>query len=86
MNEKEIMMLGVMSLWRASPRFILGCAETSDPHRWVTSIAKILENPGHPSVKISTAMTSCMLAALPFYTPPDDPLLKVMVSVSKTTL
>lgn len=78
------MLLGFLSVWRASPKFILLHAD-HDEMRWISSFAKIVEG-SDPSVMMSTAVMCNLLGGMAFVTPPDDPLIDVLVATVKAGL
>jgi neurofibromin 1 len=85
LSEKEILILGILSVWRASPPFFQSSIQSQeDMEIWVAVAMKLWEAPIDISVKIM--MVSCMQAMYTFLSPPIIPNHMVLINIIKMTL
>ncbi|KAL0576959.1 Ras GTPase activating protein ira2 [Marasmius crinis-equi] len=76
LTDREVLLLAILSLWRARPTFFLTSMEDRDNASWniIFSTAKLWEANVDNSVKISTAATVLLKAEVGFMLSPQDPL------------
>ncbi|KAL0070247.1 Ras GTPase activating protein ira2 [Marasmius tenuissimus] len=74
--DREVLLLAILSLWRARPTFFLTSMEDQDNGSWniIFSTAKLWEANVDNSVKMSTAATVLLKAEVGFMLSPQDPL------------
>ena len=85
LSEKEVLVLGILSVWKASPAFFQpGIQSLEDMEKWVAIAVKLWEAPTDISVKIM--MVSCMQTMYTFLRPPIVPNHMVLVNIIKMTL
>jgi hypothetical protein len=69
--EREVLMLGVLSLWRLAPPFFdQGIESLKDVEDWIKASGKLWEAPIDISVKISTMATTRKVMERTFTAPP----------------
>ena len=85
LSDKEVLILGILSVWRLSPLFFQpGIQGLEDMENWVAIAVKLWEAPTDISVKIM--MVSCMQRMYTFLTPPIIPNHMILVNIIKMTL
>ena len=85
LGDKEVLVLGILSVWRSSPAFFQpGIQSLEDMENWVAIAVKLWEAPADISVKIM--MVSCMQTMYTFLRPPIVPNHMVLVNIIKMTL
>jgi hypothetical protein len=89
LNEKETLLLGILSLWRTEPLFHLKHIDKSEIEDWVMTANKIWEAPIDLSVKVFMAsgfhsIAEAMYSAV--VPDPPDSYFKLKVSFLKLTL
>jgi neurofibromin 1 len=87
LSEGEVLMLGILSLWRSSPLFFQqGIQSSDDMQKWVEVAVNVWQAPIDISVKISTASCMRKLTEMTFMTPPSAPNYAIMVDIVKLSL
>ncbi|RDB19915.1 Neurofibromin [Hypsizygus marmoreus] len=89
LSDREVLLLGILSLWRANPFFFLKNITPLEMEEWVITGNRIWEAPMDISVKVSNASCFYTYAAALFSTPPSDtadPILELKVSFLKLAL
>lgn len=87
LSEREVLILGILSLWRLCPRFFQqGIQTVEDIDNWITVAAKLWEAPADISVKISTASCLRKISEYTFMMPPAAPDYMTMVNIIKLSL
>ncbi|KDR84288.1 hypothetical protein GALMADRAFT_87191 [Galerina marginata CBS 339.88] len=87
LSEREVLILGILSLWRSTPLFFLkGINTMEEIDNWVAVAVKIWEAPIDVSVKISTASCMRKVSEHTFMTPATDPNYRVMMDIVKSSL
>ncbi|PPR04649.1 hypothetical protein CVT24_011867 [Panaeolus cyanescens] len=87
LSDREVLILGILSLWRSTPLFFIKGIETRDDvDNWVASAVKLWEAPIDISVKISTSSTMRKVSELTFLTDSTDPSYKIMTEIVKSAL
>jgi neurofibromin 1 len=66
LTDKELLMLGILSLWRIDEKFHMTGATTGDLEEWVGVVVKIWETGVDCSVKVSTTVCLCSFAGRVF--------------------
>ena len=85
LSEKEVLILGILLVWRSSPAFFQpGMQSMEDMENWVAIALKVWEAPTDISVKMM--MVSCMRTMFTFLTPPIVPNHMMLVNLIKMTL
>ena len=85
LSEKEVLVLGILSLWRSSPMFFQpGIQSLEDMENWAAIAVKLWEAPTDISLKIM--MVSCMQTMFTFLQPPIVPNHMMLVNIIKMTL
>ncbi|KAG5648701.1 hypothetical protein DXG03_000048 [Asterophora parasitica] len=87
LSDREVLLLAILSLWRASPLFQLKDITVPGIEEWVDTLNKVWEASLDISVKVSAA--SCFyLSATALYKDPmaEDPAYSMMVTFLKITL
>lgn len=87
LSDREVLILGILSLWRESPLFFMkGINNVEDIENWVTVAVKLWEAPIDISVKISTASCMRKVSEQTFMTPATDDNYSLMVDIVKLSL
>ena len=87
LSEREVLMLGILSLWRLAPIFFdQGIECEKDIEDWVKVSGKLWEAPIDISVKISTATTLRTVSEKTFMGSPTAPNYMLMVHAIKLSL
>lgn len=85
LTDREILILGILSLWRSTPMFFTNGIETpEDITNWVNVAVKLWEAPIDISVKISTASTLRKICESAFVS--DRNVKKVLLDIVKASL
>ncbi|KAF8883153.1 hypothetical protein CPB84DRAFT_1817082 [Gymnopilus junonius] len=87
LTEREMLILGILSLWRAYPVFFMkGISTLQEIGDWVMIAVKLWEAPIDISVKISTAYCMRKMSESTFLMAPSDSSHFMMVSIIKSSL
>lgn len=86
LTDRELLMLGILSLWRVDPAFHTTSASSADLEEWVAVVVKIWEAPVDNSVKVSTTTCLCHLAMNTFRATPSAPHFPLMSKLIKSSL
>jgi len=87
LSDREVLILGILSLWRESPLFFMkGINSVEDIDNWVSVAVKLWEAPIDISVKISTASCMRKVSEQTFMTPATDDNYSLMVDIVKLSL
>ncbi|KAF8165773.1 hypothetical protein B0H34DRAFT_794124 [Crassisporium funariophilum] len=86
LTDREVLILGILSLWRATTLFFMKGLDTEDIDSWVTVAVKLWEAPIDISVKISTASCMRKTSEATFMTPKSDPYYHLMIDIVKSSL
>jgi hypothetical protein len=88
LSEGEVLILGLLSLWRMSPLFIQQAIQIAghDVRRWVDVAVTLWQSPIDISVKISMACCMRKVTEVAFMTPPSAPNYAFMVDIVKSSL
>lgn len=87
LSDREVLILGILSLWRLSPIFFQkGIHTADDMEKWVDVASKLWEAPIDISVKVSTASCFRKVSEQTFMTPPSASNYKIMVDIIKLSL
>ncbi|PPQ78909.1 hypothetical protein CVT25_002369 [Psilocybe cyanescens] len=87
LNDREVLILGILSLWRATPLFMMkGLSSTADADSWVNMAVKLWEAPIDISVKVSTASCMRRLSQQAFLTFSDDSNRALLMNIVKSSL
>lgn len=87
LSEGEILVLGLLSLWRASPLFIQHGIETADDMlKWVGVAVTLWQS--HIDISAKISMASCVrnVLELTFTTPPSAPNYATLIDTVKLSL
>ncbi|KAF8645481.1 hypothetical protein AX16_007766 [Volvariella volvacea WC 439] len=85
-SDREILLLGILSLWRSNPFFYLSNIQESDIDEWVNTAVRLWEASIDDSVKVSTASCFKMVADMAFLLKPGDFFYKLMIKLIKSCL
>uniref|UniRef100_A0A0W0FVQ0 Ras-GAP domain-containing protein n=1 Tax=Moniliophthora roreri TaxID=221103 RepID=A0A0W0FVQ0_MONRR len=86
LSDREIMILAILSLWRARANFFLSNMRDRDTPGWTVTTVKLWEANVDTSVKISAASMCLLEAELGFMLSPQEPLYEECVQWLKTSL
>lgn len=86
LSDREVLLLGILSLWRASPLFYLRNVQLTDIDEWVATAVKLWEAPIDTSIKVSTASCFKMVADMTYVLGPTDPFFDLLVHLLKVCL
>ncbi|KAF8872759.1 hypothetical protein BD779DRAFT_1679537 [Infundibulicybe gibba] len=86
LSDREVLLLAILSLWRADALFYLKNITENDIDEWVLTAVKLWEAPVDISVKVSTACCFCMVAELTFLLSPLEPHYRLMIHLIKSAL
>ncbi|KAF9527976.1 hypothetical protein CPB83DRAFT_363170 [Crepidotus variabilis] len=87
LSDRELLLLGILSLWRKVPEFYtVGLNSFEDHLNWQKIAVKLWEAPLDISVKLSTATTMQRVSARSFMMPSGDPNTALMLQVVRTSL
>ena len=85
LSEKEVLVLGILSVWKSSPAFFhAGIQSLEEVENWIAIAVKLWEAPTDISVKIM--MVSCMQTMYTFLSLPIVPDHMVFVNIIKMAL
>ena len=85
--DREVLILGILSLWRESPLFFMkGIKGVEDIENWVSVAVKLWEAPIDISVKVSTSSCMRKVSEQTFMTPATDENYSLMVDIVKLSL
>ena len=86
LTDREVLILGILSLFRASPRVFFRAVRDVDPDEWLKTSIKLWETNLDLSVKISIANTCSAISAAVFAAPPNHPRVELMARLFKSFL
>ncbi|CAA7259350.1 unnamed protein product [Cyclocybe aegerita] len=87
LSDREVLILGILSLWRAIPVFFMtGIISVEDVDNWNTVAVRLWEAPIDISVKISTASCMRRVSEQTFLTPATDPNYSLLIGIVKSSL
>ncbi|KAJ3504772.1 hypothetical protein NLJ89_g7765 [Agrocybe chaxingu] len=87
LSDREVLILGILSLWRAIPVFFMrGIVSVEDVDNWNTVAVRLWEAPIDISVKISTASCMRRVSEQTFLTPATDPNYSLLIGIVKSSL
>ena len=86
LSDREVLLLGILSLWRASTEFYLKNIESSEIDDWIPAAVKVWEAPIDSSVKISTACTLWQVVEITYRLTATEPNFDKMIGLMKLTL
>ncbi|TFK24729.1 hypothetical protein FA15DRAFT_406917 [Coprinopsis marcescibilis] len=70
LNDKEVLLLSILSIWRNSPMFFMKGMDEEEMEAWIPVTAKLWDAPIDITVKISTASCLKKVTELSFLFPP----------------
>ncbi|KXN84411.1 Neurofibromin, partial [Leucoagaricus sp. SymC.cos] len=85
-TDKELLMLGILSLWRSDPNFHTTGATSAELEEWVGLVVKIWDMGVDNSVKVSTTIGLVRLAVALFRVGPERPHFELMSRLIKASL
>lgn len=89
LSEREVLLMGILSVWRANPLFHLKTITEGEVDEWVATTVKIWEAPMDLSVKSSNASSFKLLVEAAYDSSPSEmpePYFSLMIRFIKTTL
>ncbi|TFK62722.1 hypothetical protein BDN72DRAFT_964371 [Pluteus cervinus] len=86
LSDREVLLSGILSLWRASPMFYLRNMKEDDIDEWVNTAVKLWEAPIDTSVKVSTASCFGMVAEMTYALAPTEPYYPLLIRLMKSCL
>jgi hypothetical protein len=86
LNDREVLLLGVFSLWRINTAFRFKNMTESDIQDWIATMDKIWEAPIDHSVKVSGANALRLTVETVFATSPAEPADPLMVKFIQVAL
>ncbi|TFK43927.1 hypothetical protein BDQ12DRAFT_702865 [Crucibulum laeve] len=86
LSDREILLLGILSLWRASPTFFMNGVTQEQLESWITSASKMWDAPIDMTVKVSISSCLRSVGQLAYNTSPADPNHEAMITLMKMAL
>lgn len=89
LSEREVLLMGILSVWRANPLFNLKTITETEVDEWVATAIKLWEVPMDLTVKSSNASSFKLLVESTYAATPEvmpEPYFSLMVRFVKTTL
>ncbi|KAF8638594.1 hypothetical protein AX17_002135 [Amanita inopinata Kibby_2008] len=86
LSDREVLLLGILSLWRTSPPFVFIGFSDSDADEWLDITNKVWDANMDVSVKISAASCYRTVIAMSFQLPAGHPYLGLMAKLLKVTM
>jgi neurofibromin 1 len=86
LSDREALLLGILSLWRARVPFFLHALKEGEIEEWINSVVKLWELHVDISIKIATANSFQQMAELSFRMRPMDPWFDVILAWMKWAL
>jgi len=86
LSDREALLLGILSLWRARITFFLRTLKEGEVEDWIFAAIKLWESSVDISIKISTACSFQQIAEISFRMQPTDVFYEVIMAWMKRTL